>query len=66
MAFDPFLEEKPLLRPAGHELGQDLSTLSVSELDERIDLLAREIERMKKARADKEATRNAASAFFKS
>jgi uncharacterized small protein (DUF1192 family) len=66
MAFDPFLEEKPLLRSAGHELGQDLSTLSVSELDERIDLLAREIERMKKARADKEATRNAASAFFKS
>ena len=36
MAFDPFLEEKPRVKPAGHELGQDLSTLSVSELDERI------------------------------
>ena len=36
MAFDPFLEEKP--RPKlTHELGQDLSLLSVSELDERID-----------------------------
>ena len=66
MAFDPFLEEKPRLVPAVHELGQDLSTLSVSELDERIDLLEGEIERLKEARAKKEASRNAASAFFKS
>ena len=66
MAFDPFLEEKPRVKPAGHELGQDLSTLSVSELDERIEILTREIERLKEARSSKEASRNAASAFFKS
>ena len=65
MAFDPFLEEKP--RPKlTHELGQDLSLLSVSELDERIEILAREIERLKEARGRKEASRTAASAFFKS
>jgi uncharacterized small protein (DUF1192 family) len=66
MAFDPFLEEKPRPRPFAHELGQDLSTLSVSELEERMELLEREIERLKEARSRKEASRNAASAFFKS
>ena len=66
MAFDPFLEEKPRVTSAAHELGQDLSTLSVSELDERIEILEREIERLKEARSRKEASRNAASAFFKS
>jgi uncharacterized small protein (DUF1192 family) len=66
MAFDPFLEEKPLLKPTAHEVGQDLSTLSVSELDERVEILEREIERLKEARSRKEASRNAASAFFKS
>ena len=65
MAFDPFLEEKPRRKPA-HELGQDLSLLSVSELDERIEILEREIERLKEARGRKEASRTAASAFFKS
>jgi uncharacterized small protein (DUF1192 family) len=65
MAFDPFLEEKPRPMPA-HELGQDLSLLSVSELDERIEILEREIERLKEARGRKEASRTAASAFFKS
>ena len=66
MAFDPFLEEKPRPKPAAHEVGQDLSTLSVSELDERIEVLEREIGRLKEARSKKEASRNAASAFFKS
>ena len=65
MAFDPFLEEKPRPKPA-HELGQDLSLLSVSELDERIEILEREIERLREAQERKEASRNAASAFFKS
>ena len=65
MAFDPFTEEQPLLRPTGHELGQDLSNLSLHELDERIDLLEREIARLKQARAAKEDSRAAASAFFK-
>jgi uncharacterized small protein (DUF1192 family) len=66
MAFDPFLENKPRPKPAAHEMGQDLSSLSVAELDERIEILEREIERLREARTRKEASRNAASAFFKS
>jgi uncharacterized small protein (DUF1192 family) len=65
MAFDPFAEELPLQRMAGHEVGQDLSMLSIEELDERIALLEREIDRLKEARGKKEASRAAASAFFK-
>jgi uncharacterized small protein (DUF1192 family) len=65
MAFDPFLEEKARPTPAAHEVGQDLSMLSVSELDERIEILEREIERLREARSGKEASRTAASAFFK-
>ena len=66
MAFDPLLEERPAAKPAPHEIGQDLATLSVSELDERIAILEGEIERLKEAKAKKEASRTAASAFFKS
>ena len=65
MAIDPFIEEKPRPKPSAHEMGQDLSTLSVAELDERIALLKREIERLREARAKKEASKAAASAFFK-
>jgi uncharacterized small protein (DUF1192 family) len=66
MAFDPFSEEQVRLKPTGHELGQDLSLLSIHELDERIALLEEEIARLKEARSRKEDSRAAASAFFKS
>lgn len=66
MAIDPFAEELPRKKPTTHEIGQDLSTLSVSELDERIVQLEAEIRRLKEARDRKEASRTAASAFFKS
>jgi uncharacterized small protein (DUF1192 family) len=65
VAFDPFADEKPLPRPRGHELGQELSMLSLDELEERIEMLEDEIERLREARARKEASRDAASAFFK-
>jgi uncharacterized small protein (DUF1192 family) len=65
MAFDPFAEEGARLAPESHELGQDLSTLSIDEIDERIALLEREIARLREARASKESTRAAASAFFR-
>lgn len=64
MAFDPFAEEtRETFR--GHEIGQDLSMLSIDELDERVEMLEREIARLKEARATKEISRAAASAFFK-
>ena len=64
MAIDPFAEE-PRRLLSGHEIGQDLSMLSIDELDERIALLEREIGRLQEARARKEESRAAASAFFK-
>ncbi|MBB4041110.1 uncharacterized small protein (DUF1192 family) [Microvirga flocculans] len=63
MAFDPFADE-PRKALSGYEIGQDLSMLSIDELDERVDLLEREIVRLKEARARKEKSRAAASAFF--
>ncbi len=65
MAFDPFAEEQTRVRPMGHEVGQDLSMLSIDEIDERIGLLEREIARLREARSKKEDSRAAASAFFR-
>ena len=49
-----------------HEIGQDLSLLSVEELAERIALMNSEIERLQAAVTRKRASRDAASSFFKS
>ena len=49
-----------------HELGQDLSLLSVEDIEDRIAALAAEIERLKADAAKKRASRDAANAFFKS
>jgi uncharacterized small protein (DUF1192 family) len=64
MAIDPFAEE-PRRLLSGHEIGQDLSMLSIDELDERVEILEREIARLKEAKARKESSLAAASAFFK-
>ncbi|MGO4171610.1 DUF1192 domain-containing protein [Bosea sp. TAF32] len=48
-----------------HEIGQDLSMLSLAEIDERIAALKAEIERLAETRARKDATRSAADAFFR-
>jgi uncharacterized small protein (DUF1192 family) len=53
-------------RKITHEIGQDLSLLSVDELTERITLLRAEIERLEAAKVGKQASRNAADRFFKS
>ena len=49
-----------------HEIGQDLSLLSVEELTERIALMNSEIERLQQAAAKKRASMDAANSFFKS
>jgi uncharacterized small protein (DUF1192 family) len=49
-----------------HEIGQDVSLLSVEELTERIALLHAEIERLQQAMAKKRASKEAAANFFKS
>jgi uncharacterized small protein (DUF1192 family) len=48
-----------------HEIGQDLSLLSVEELSERIALLQDEIARLEAARTQKRASRVSADQFFK-
>jgi len=64
MAFDPFADE-PRVTLSAHQIGQDLSMLSVDELDERVALLEKEIARLKEAKRAKENSRAAASAFFR-
>ena len=58
-------DDKPR-RNISHDVGQDLSLLSVDEVEERIALLFAEIERLKADAAKKRASRDAAKAFFKS
>jgi uncharacterized small protein (DUF1192 family) len=48
-----------------HEIGQELSLLSVEELTERIALMTSEIERLQVAMTKKRASRDAANNFFK-
>ncbi|CAM5777246.1 hypothetical protein LMIY3S_05940 [Labrys miyagiensis] len=59
-------DDEPRKKPAGHQIGQDLSSLSLHELDERIAALKEEIKRLDEARERKAASMSAASAFFKS
>jgi uncharacterized small protein (DUF1192 family) len=58
-------DDKPR-KKVTHEIGQDLSLLSVEELTERIALMTSEIERLQVAMAKKRASKEAANNFFKS
>jgi len=58
-------DDKPQ-KKVSHEIGQDLSLLSVDELGERIALLKVEIERLGQAMTKKRASKDAANSFFKS
>jgi uncharacterized small protein (DUF1192 family) len=49
-----------------HEIGQDLSLLSVEELGDRIAMLSAEVERLREAVTRKRASKDAADSFFKS
>lgn len=55
----------PPARRLAHEVGQDLSRLSVEELAERVGALREEIVRLEREIASKSATRQAADLFFK-
>ena len=64
MAIDP--EELLPRKPAPETvIGQDISTLSVTELERRISELEAEISRSKEALKARAATKNAAEAVFK-
>ena len=57
-------DDKPR-KKVTHEIGQDLSLLSVKELDERIAMLQSEIARLEANKAGKQASRQTADQFFK-
>ena len=57
-------DDKPKKKVA-HEMGQDLSLLSVEELAARVQLMRDEIARLEADIAQKRAKRAAADQFFK-
>ena len=57
-------DDRPKKKVA-HEIGQDLSLLSVEELGQRVQLMRDEIARLEADMAQKRAKRSAADAFFK-
>ena len=59
-----FDDDRPRKKTA-HEIGSDLSLLSVDELAARIELLRAEIERLESERAKKGASRSAAENLFR-
>ncbi|UPA23834.1 DUF1192 domain-containing protein [Shinella oryzae] len=59
-----FDDDRPKKKIA-HEIGSDLSLLSVDELTARIDLLKQEITRMEAERQKKGASRSAAENLFR-
>lgn len=58
-------DEEPAKKVKVHEVGQDLATLSVGELRERIGQLQAEISRIEVELGAKGATKAAAEALFK-
>lgn len=57
-------DERPKKKIA-HEIGQDLTLLSIGELNERIALLRDEIARLEADIKSKQASKSAADLFFK-
>lgn len=58
-------DEEPRKRAPLHEIGQDLSLLSVAELAERIEQLKAEIARLEADMRAKDKTKSAAEALFR-
>ena len=58
-------DEEPLKKAKAHEIGQDLSLLSVAELTDRIAVLQDEIRRLEAELAAKGSTKAAAEALFR-
>ncbi len=58
-------DDEPGKKAKPHEIGQDLSLLSVGELNERIAMLKEEIARLEAELSTKGATKSAAEALFR-
>jgi uncharacterized small protein (DUF1192 family) len=53
-------------KPANMVIGENLDSISVTELEQRIQALDSEIKRLRAEIAKKQASRSAADAFFRS
>lgn len=58
-------DDDTVKKPRGHEVGMPIDTMSVEELEERIDLLKAEIGRLEQAIAARNKTRSEAESLFK-
>lgn len=58
-------DDEPVKTPRRHEIGQDISLLSVDELAERINMLKQEIVRIESELAARNTTKAAAEALFR-
>ncbi|MFD2057102.1 DUF1192 domain-containing protein [Mesorhizobium calcicola] len=58
-------DDEPKKKARPHEIGQDLSLLSVGELTERIGILRDEITRLENELKAKDGTKSAAEALFR-
>ena len=61
----PLFDEEAPKKKKVHEIGEDLSTLSLAELADRIAALKAEIVRIEQDIAAKRASADLASSFFK-
>ena len=59
-------DDRPQKKPLTHDIGSDLSALSVEDLAHRITLLQEEILRLQQEMERKAAGRRAADSFFRS
>ncbi|MEM6461700.1 MAG: DUF1192 domain-containing protein [Pseudomonadota bacterium] len=58
-------EDEPKKKPVSHEIGCDLSMISVDELEIRIDLLKVEISRLEAEKSSKQQSMNDAESLFR-
>jgi uncharacterized small protein (DUF1192 family) len=61
----PIFDEEAPKKKLAHEIGEDLSRLSLDELAARVALLKAEIERIEAVATAKRASASAAEDFFK-
>lgn len=60
-----FIDDEPVKKKLAHEIGQDVSLVSVDELEERIGMLRAEIARLEAEVEKRRASRSAAEAVFR-
>ena len=60
-----FIDDDKPKRPASHDVGSDLSSLSIEELEQRIALLQDEIARLETEKQKKAVDRRTADSLFR-